>query len=271
MPKTAEEWDKVAEDFQSKWNFPHCIGAIDGKHIRIQPPANSGSLFFNYKGTFSVVLMALVDANYRFLYCDVGCNGRVSDGGIFAKCSFNNRLLKNQMNLPKSKALPNSGPTPLISYHVVADEAFPLRDDIMKPFAQRNLTYEKRIFNYRLSRARRVVENAFGILSNRFRVFLTTIALAPEKVQTMVLAACALHNCLITRCDTTYMYAGLLDTENPETHQVIDGAWRPHEQLQSVNLSKSKNPCISAKLKREHLTNYFLSDVGAVGWQSQMV
>nr|CAI5851466.1 unnamed protein product [Callosobruchus analis] len=83
MPRTSNEWKKIATEFENKWNFPHCLVAIDGKHILIQSPINSGSEFFNYKHTFSVVMMALVDANYMFTYVDVGCHGRTSDGGEF--------------------------------------------------------------------------------------------------------------------------------------------------------------------------------------------
>ncbi|XP_039948597.1 protein ANTAGONIST OF LIKE HETEROCHROMATIN PROTEIN 1-like [Bactrocera tryoni] len=87
IPSTKEEWAEVASKFDLLWNFPNCIGAVDGKHVVMIAPAKSGSTFYNYKGTHSIVLMAVVDASYKYLYIDVGCNGRISDGGIFSKCS----------------------------------------------------------------------------------------------------------------------------------------------------------------------------------------
>jgi len=64
MPKPNEEkWIDISKTFYSKTNFPNCLGAIDGKHVRCKNPENSGSLFFSYKKYFSIVLMAVVDAN----------------------------------------------------------------------------------------------------------------------------------------------------------------------------------------------------------------
>jgi hypothetical protein len=74
-PNTPEEWKTVAEGFADKWNFHHTCGAVDGKHIAIKCPPNSGSMYFNYKKFYSIVLMALVDANYRFLCVNLGANG----------------------------------------------------------------------------------------------------------------------------------------------------------------------------------------------------
>ena len=78
------EWKEIAENFMNKWQFPHCLGAVDGKHISIKCPPNAGSQFFNYKHFHSIVLLAVVDANKKFIIIDVGSMGRFSDGGIFA-------------------------------------------------------------------------------------------------------------------------------------------------------------------------------------------
>ena len=78
----------------------------------------------------------------------------------------------------------------------VADDAFPLQYHSMKPFLHQEQTRDERIFSYRLSRARRTVESAFGMLANKFRIFLSPINLSPTKVETLVLATCALHNFL---------------------------------------------------------------------------
>ncbi len=71
IPQTIDEWKNIANNFQNMWNFPMCIGAIDGKHVQIVPPPGSGSQYYNYKGDFSVVLLALVDAELKFIYIDL--------------------------------------------------------------------------------------------------------------------------------------------------------------------------------------------------------
>lgn len=75
MPNTVQEWRAIAQRFEDRWNFPHCLGAWDGKHIRIVPPPGSGSYFYNYKQFHSIVLMACLNADYEFIWVDVGTNG----------------------------------------------------------------------------------------------------------------------------------------------------------------------------------------------------
>ena len=83
VPKSCEEWLKISSEFSQMWNFPHCLGSIDGKHIMIQSPARSGSMYFNYKKTFSIVLLAICNAKYEFTMIDIGGAGRQSDGGVY--------------------------------------------------------------------------------------------------------------------------------------------------------------------------------------------
>jgi len=185
-----------AEEFWTKWNFPNCILAIDGKHIRIRCPNNSGSLFFNYKDYFSTVLLAMVDANYKFVAIDVGSYGREGDSGIFLKSTMGQQILNDVFKFPEDSALPG---TDIIVPHVVlGDQAFRLHKHILRPFSQKSARGDnsKTVFNYRLSRARRVTENAFGLLSQIFRVYYQPINIAPTTVDDLIIVTCCLHNML---------------------------------------------------------------------------
>lgn len=95
LPATANDWMKTADGFEKHANFPHCIGSIDGKHIRLIQPADSGSMYYNYKHFFSLLLMAACDANYNFIYIDVGAYGKSSDSAIFQKTELYKELISN--------------------------------------------------------------------------------------------------------------------------------------------------------------------------------
>ena len=170
---TLERWQEIEKGFRVPWNFPNCLGALDGKHVNIIAPANSESTFHNYKGHFSTVLMALVDANYRFVYVDISEYGSNSDGNIFKYSKFGMKYMEGKLNTPLPKRLPNlpnKGPMPHV---IVSDEAFPLCHDLMRPYPrgkEASLPREEAIFNFHLSQAWMVVENTFGILAQRWRI-----------------------------------------------------------------------------------------------------
>lgn len=167
LPTTPEGWKEIASGFAERWNFPHTVGAIDGKHIRITNPALGGFNYFNYKRYFSIVLLAVVDYDYRFTYMDVGAVGSESDAGVFAQSRLSALLDTAEANLPPSEPFLEDPSGPPMPYFLVGDDAFALRPWLLKPYPCRGLTHDERIYNYRFSRARRVVENAFGILANR--------------------------------------------------------------------------------------------------------
>ena len=196
---TTDQWKRIATDFWNIWNFPNCIGAIDGKHtyITIASPNKSGSLFYNYKGTFSIVLMAMCDANNKFIFVDVGSYGSNSDGGVLANSNFYNLMDSNSLGIPKDQDLPGAARLGKLPFVAIGDEAFPLKRSLLRPYPGAALNDpEKAIYNYRLSRARRIIECAFGILVHRWRVLLTRSHLSPDKAVKVVKACCVLHNYL---------------------------------------------------------------------------
>ncbi len=134
------------------------------------------------------------------------------------------------------------------------------------PYSQVGLTQEKRIFNYRLSRARRVVENAFGILANRFRVFLSPIRLSPEKVETIVLACCTLHNYLRSKNTSRNVYTppGSFDNENTDTGSVTPGTWQQGAQGQGL-LSLARQGGNRSSTSAKDVQTYFWQ------WQDRMI
>lgn len=103
-PTTQGEWRAIADEFQRKWNVPHTCGALDGKHVAIRCPPKTGSLFHNYKGFFSLVLLALVDADYTFLWMDIGGYGFMSDAQIYNESELKECLedgkLDSQIQIP---------------------------------------------------------------------------------------------------------------------------------------------------------------------------
>jgi len=129
---TVDNLKNIADEFYEKWNFPNCVGSIDGKHIRLRCPKNSGSMFYNYKQYFSIVLMAVVDTKYRFIMINVGGYGKDSDGGILCNTNFHQCLESGTLKLPIERKLGNSGIS--APYVFVGDEAFPLRNYLIRPF-----------------------------------------------------------------------------------------------------------------------------------------
>lgn len=245
------------------------MGAIDDRHINIQAPIHSGSKYFNYKGFFSIVLLVVVDTNYNFLYANVGCQGRISDGGVFNNTSFNNCLDDNNMHLPLPRLLPQrSLPIP---YVFVGDEAFQLSPNIMKPFSGcHDKGSPKRIFNYRLSRARRVSENAFGIMSFSFRIFKKPMILEPDTATKVTLAAIYLYNYLRKSGSRgVYCPFGMLDAEHSNSGEVIPGIWRRDPSTSQINTFPvvPRRSCTDAQTIRNEFVDYFVSVQGAVQFQ----
>jgi len=257
LPDPSEvDLNNKADEFYQKWNFPNCVLAIDGKHVRIQCPSNSGSLFFNYKEYFSVVLLAMVDANYKFIAIDVGSFGKEGDSGIFLKSNMGQQILNGTFGFPSDCALP--GTSIKVPHVVLGDQAFRLHRHILRPFSQKSAKGDstKTIFNYRLSRARLVTENAFGLLSKVFRIFFQPINLNTTICDDLIIVACCLHNML----RDAYL------EKNGKIFYQYDSEEPPSANMTTL-ASESGFLSTEGIAVRHIFKNYFVNE-GAVTWQT---
>ena len=186
-PASAEDWKSIANDFENIWNLPHTVGAVDGKHIAMDCPKNSGTQDHNYKGFFSMNLLAICDARYNFTMFDIGQYGSNNDSGVLLNSEMGKRLEEGSIGLPEDEKLDGCRLDKL-PYYLVGDEIFPLKSWLIRPYPGK-LNEEQRIFNYRLSRARRIIENTFGILVARWRIFRGPIRASRDNVLKYTLAA----------------------------------------------------------------------------------
>ena len=250
--------------------MPHVLGALDGKHVRIVKPKKSGSLYWNYKNFYSVVLFALVDADYSFLYVDVGSEGRSGDSTIWKYSAFCQDILAegNPLGIPPPAPFP--GYRGLLHYYFVGDDAFEMDFHLMKPFPSADLTMPQRIFNYRLSRARRIVENAFGILATRFRCLRREIEMEPENANVVIMACIVLHNYLRKNAAAAYIAKESTDWENRDYSQ-IKGVWRGEACLPGGQPNPSRNRRLEVKKMRSNLADWCLTKEGELRHQYRVV
>lgn len=179
-PKTHAQKLLVAEGFYQRWQFPGCFGSIDGTHIPIIAPPEYAADYFNYKHFHSLVLLGVVDYNYKFIYVNIGRPGRVNDATIFADSGLKRELNNN---------------VPHIDLHLVGDGAFPLSNYLMKPYLiTNNMPLERENFNARLSRARVTVEDAFGRLKGRWRFLMKRADYSLFNMKKIIKTCVVLHN-----------------------------------------------------------------------------
>ncbi|XP_049518614.1 uncharacterized protein LOC125943366 [Dermacentor silvarum] len=212
--------------------------------------------------------MAVVDSQYLFRLIDVGAPGRLSDGGIFKDSAIGKRLEKGELGFPRAAQLPASSKS---SPHVfIGDEAFQLRPDFMRPLPGSRTEPKDIVFNYRLSRARRCVENAFGILASRWRIYQKTIDLSPKNVDSVIKATCVLHNFLCLECNggDHYCPPGYADSEDTFGN-LREGVWRQNNAatgMLPIQGTRARKSSQSAAVVRSVFIDFFFNE-GQVPWQ----
>ncbi len=217
--------------------------------------------------------MAVVDGDYNFIYANIKGQGRISDGGIIDATMFKKKLddtKHNPLHLPPPRCLP--GRTTKSSVVFLGDAAFAMSVNLMKPYPGiYNMGSAERIFNYRLSRARRVSENVFGIMTSVFGVLRRPMLLEPNIAKKVVLAVIHLHN-FLRRSSSRRIYnpRGSFDREDVDGVQQ-DGIWRTDGSRNTgmVNLPHvPRRSTTEAENVRNEFTEYFLSSEGEVYFQN---
>lgn len=246
-----QTWLDISTEFEKRAYFPNCIGALDGKHIRITQPPDSGSIYYNYKHFFSLVLMALCDSNYCFIWVDIGGYGKDSDSGLYKESTLYKKLTEKKLDIPDPKSLTDNDGIK-VPYVIVADEAFGMTENLMRPYGGKTLSYEKKIFNYRLTLARRFVECTFGIMCSKWRILHRPLDVKIEFAENIVKAICVLHN--YVRVRDGFKYEDTL-YEAP---------------LSNLNPTYTGRNVRDADTIRKQFTNHFIND-GKLEWQDKMI
>lgn len=260
MPSTMEEWQHIAQEFEEQLNFPNVLGAIGGKHIAIECPKFGGSSYYNCIKFHSTVLMAMCDAGYRFTFVDIGSYGSDNDASILNRTAFFQDLEDGSLPIPPPRNIDDQ----MFPYTFIGDEIFPLRTWLMKPYPGKNLSHEQRAFNYRLSRSRRTIENAFGIMTSRWRIFGGPIRANVETVDIIVKATMCLHN-----------YLPYTDTDNYSSDGTITrGMWRQEgaeARLANIVQQGSNIHTISAKQTRDNWCHLLNSANHKLSYQDDLI
>nr|XP_032510778.1 uncharacterized protein LOC116765451 [Danaus plexippus plexippus]XP_032510779.1 uncharacterized protein LOC116765451 [Danaus plexippus plexippus]XP_032510781.1 uncharacterized protein LOC116765452 [Danaus plexippus plexippus]XP_032510782.1 uncharacterized protein LOC116765452 [Danaus plexippus plexippus] len=257
MPRTTTEWLNIESGFSRK--YPHCVGCIDGKHVVIQCPINSGTE--KYKGTYSFVLLALVDSNYCFIFADIGAQDRISDGGIFQNSVLWEKISTGTINLPPDSPLSDGQCN--MPHVFLGDGAFALSKHVMIPFPGNHVMGSlQRTFNMRLSSARVVVENVFGLLTTVFRIFKKPMEIKKDKAKLITMTCILLHNFLRNSRTSRDIYTprGTFDTV-VDGEIMNEGSWRrnvcTNQAIRPIPVVDSR-ASQSAILIRNEFASFFL-------------
>ncbi|XP_054843560.1 uncharacterized protein LOC129335133 [Eublepharis macularius] len=179
---------KITAGFQ-QLGFPHCIGAVDGTHIAICQFKGRGHEYSNRKKFNSILIQGTVDHTRRFIDVEVGWSGR-NHVLVFA-----NSVICEAMDagvfVPGNPCLTLEGVA--VPPIIISDAAYPMRRWLVKPYNS-PATPAERYFNKGLTRARNVVEHAFGRLKGCWRCLRSCLLVAEENVTSIAVACVVLHN-----------------------------------------------------------------------------
>ena len=167
------------------------VGAIDGSHIPIPAPSEAAQgSYYNYKGFFSVVLVAIVDNDGLFRWICAGAPGSCGDGEIFKWSRWYKKLIADQSKPASSRRLITKGRV------ILGDSAFANCEWLLCPY-DAPATRHQRFYNYKHSGTRFVVEHAFGRLKWKFMVMKNRMFFYLDSVPDVIVCCVALYNFIL--------------------------------------------------------------------------
>ena len=189
---TGDKLNELVDTFKGKWGVPQCVGAIDGSHIPVASPAMNHTDYYNRKGWYSIILQGVVDHFYRFMNINGGWPGSVHDARVFSHSKIYKRMNDGSL-LPNQTITVNRVNIPL---YLIGDSAYPLMEWLMKPFTHgTDLTAQQKTYNYRISKARIVVENAYERLKGRWHRLMKKNDMSIENILTVITTSA---RCILT-------------------------------------------------------------------------
>ncbi|KPJ00652.1 PREDICTED: uncharacterized protein LOC106123115 isoform X2 [Papilio xuthus] len=191
---TENDFKKKADDYLMKWQFPNCIGAIGTKNFRIMKSENIRSKNKNSNKYCSLVLQAISDADYKFIAVEiVGKESkRYRNPFHFSASKFKKLLENQQFNVPPGQKLPGCDLT--LPHVLLGNAGYPLKTYLLRPYPSLKADNGKKTFNGRLLRARGTIDFAFGILTDKWRIFLKSLETNTNHAAQIIKVACLLHN-----------------------------------------------------------------------------
>ncbi|XP_025987524.1 putative nuclease HARBI1 [Solenopsis invicta] len=225
--------NEVWAGFENASRFSKIIGAIDGTHINIPAPKNNPECYINRKGHHSIQLQAICDHKYQFIHCYAGHVGSVHDQRVFRQSEVQH-YLGDVTKFPQDS-------------HLVGDAAYKLHENLLVPYRDNgHLTERQRNYNFCHSSARIVIERAFGLLKERFRCLLTTLAMdRTDLIPMHILSCCVLHNICLMRGDELNF-----ETNDVELTDIADNV----ENVSAVsNAGVAKRDFICERLRMRHV------------------
>ena len=191
-------------------------------------------------------------------YVDIGGVGSCGDASVWNATPFNEALEndKASINWPEPRPLPGDPDDEKFPFYLVGDDAFAAKEHLVKPIGRRQLTREEITFNARVSRARRVTENCFGVMACRWQRLFAEMPLSPGMARLAIMAICILHNMVRNRCMVTR------DPVLPQMEHPSDGQWRVLQGWEPLSGRRTND----AKRVQETLIKWCNSDVGKVNY-----